>query len=57
MAVKQNKRTLKAIKAALKIFPKIVKEKEKAHRENEKILKNFASMSKKLKRITSKKAN
>ncbi|HMN68634.1 MAG TPA: hypothetical protein PKC28_08850 [Bdellovibrionales bacterium] len=54
MAAKQNKQTLKDIKAALKIFPKVVKDKEKAYRENEKVLKNFGPLSKKLKKLTSK---
>ena len=53
MGEKENKASLRLIKSALKLFPKVVKEKERAHRENEKVLKNFAPLSRKLKKLTS----
>lgn len=45
---RQHRQTLKDLKKAIKIFPTVVKEKARASREREKILKNFAPMSRKL---------
>ncbi len=39
---------LKDINTALKIFPKVVREQKIAHRENEKVIKRFMSLAKKL---------
>lgn len=50
---KENKEKLKQINAALKIFPSVVKEKERAFREKEKVLKAFAPISRKLKKMMS----
>lgn len=57
MAKRSSERTLKDIKAALKIFPKIVKQKEKAYREKEKVLKNFAPLARELFKLTQGRAN
>ncbi len=46
----EERRTkLKLIKAALKRFPQIVKEKERAHLENEKVIRAFMPMARDLK--------
>jgi soluble lytic murein transglycosylase-like protein len=52
MAKKQNDRVLKDIKAALKLFPKIVKQKETAYREKARVLKNFAPLARELFKLT-----
>lgn len=41
----------KQLKKALDLFPKIVKEKKEAAKQREKILKNFESLSKQLKKM------
>ncbi len=56
MAENQNRKTLKQIKAAIEIFPKVVKGKARAAREKEKILKNFAPFSRELEKIINKKS-
>jgi hypothetical protein len=47
----KEKENLRDIERAIKIFPKVVAEKERAFREKEKILKNFAPLSRKLKKL------
>jgi ubiquinone/menaquinone biosynthesis C-methylase UbiE len=47
---------LKDIKKALKEFPKIVREKEAAHREREKVLKPFMKVARDLAKTTAKRA-
>jgi len=54
MASKPDKRLPKDMQSALKAFPKIVKQKEDAAREKEKVLKNFMPFSRKLLKMTKK---
>lgn len=51
---KPRKKILEDIASALEIFPSVVKQKERAWREKEKVLKRFAPVSKKLLKIASK---
>jgi len=52
MSSKEDKKILKDLKAAMRIFPKIVRQKERAFREKEKILKRFAPVSRQLQKLT-----
>ena len=45
---KQINKEMNDLKAALNLFPKIVREKKQAHKKNEKIIKRFMSMARKL---------
>lgn len=51
MASESNKRLPKDMQKALKIFPKVVKEKEKAAKERQRVLKNFAPASRRLEKL------
>jgi len=55
MNQKEKSDNLKLIKKAIKEFPKVIKQKEDAHREKEKIIKAFMPMAKKLQKQTEKK--
>lgn len=52
MTAESAKTRLRDINKALKVFPKVVKEKERVHREKEKIIKPFMKVAKDLKRRT-----
>jgi hypothetical protein len=55
MTDKDRAKTLKLINKALKEFPKVLRQKELAYQEKEKVLKSFMPMAKDLKKQVEKK--
>lgn len=52
MSENEKSKRLRDIHAAIKIFPKIVAQKERAYREKQKVLKNFEAFSSEFAKLT-----